>query len=325
MTRPTAALPPSAPEAGADTGRGLAYGLGAYFIWGILPLYFALLAPASGFEVVAARILFSVIFCVLIVAVTRGWADLRRVLAHGPSMRRLAIASILICVNWLTYVYAVLSHNSLEAALGYFINPIVPILLGVFILKERLRRAQWWAIALGAAAVVVLTVGYGKLPVVSLVLAVTFGLYGFAKKGLRPGTTAVASLTVETLLLAPLALVALVLPMLGIGTQLLGEPTLFTAGPAHFWIMACSGVITAVPLLLFGAAASRLPLSVVGMLQYVAPVMQFLVALLVFHEHMSPARWAGFGLIWAALAVLSADMVIHAGSARRMRRAAAKG
>lgn len=313
---------PAGSPGGSPEKRGVLYGLGAYTLWGAMPLYFALLPPAKGVEVVAARVLFSLVFCAILIAVLRGWSQIRYVTSSRASMVRLFIASLLIAANWLTYVFAVLSHNALEAALGYFINPIVPVLLGVFVLKERLRRAQWISIGLGALAVVILTIGYGRLPWISLVLALTFGLYGFAKKGLRPGTTAAASLTLETVFLAPFAALAVALPMLGVGTAVLGEPTLFRFGAGHFWAMAASGIVTAVPLILFGAAASRLPLSLIGMLQYVAPILQFLVALLVFHEEMSGFRWVGFGLIWAALAVLTVDAVHHANRFRRARRAA---
>ncbi|GAA1346664.1 EamA family transporter RarD [Falsarthrobacter nasiphocae] len=312
-------------RAGASgTGRGVLYGLGAYLLWGVLPLYFALLAPAAGVEVVAARVLFSAVFCALLLTVMRSWGDVRWIVADRSSVARLALASVLIAANWLIFVLAVLSHNALEAALGYFINPMIPVLLGVVVLKERLRRMQWAAMGLGALAVVVLTAALGRVPFIALSLALTFGLYGFTKKGLRPGTTALGSLTVETLILTIPALVALGLPMAGIATGVLGEPTLLRFGAAHFWIMAASGIVTAVPLLFFGAAASRLPLSLIGMLQYVTPVMQFLCALLVFREEMSTARWIGFGLIWLALAVLTSDAVQHSVRARgAVRRAAA--
>lgn len=306
------------PRPAPAPNRGIALGLGAYFIWGLLPLYFALLAPAQGVEIVAARVVFSLIFCGILITVTRSWADVKYIVSDPRSMRNLFGASLLIATNWLLYVFAVMSHHSLEASLGYFINPIIPVLLGVIFLHEKLRRAQWAAVALGFLAVVVLTVGYGKLPIVSLGLALTFGIYGYLKNGLRKGTTAVASLTMETVFLTPIALVALILPAAGIGVAVFGRPTLFHEGAGHFWLMALSGIVTAVPLILFGAAASRLPLSVVGMLQYVAPVMQFLVGWLIFHEEMPPARWAGFGLIWLALIVLMVD----AGASHRRRQTA---
>ncbi|GER21524.1 protein RarD [Zafaria cholistanensis] len=291
------------PRSGAERKAGLLLGLGAYGIWGLLPLYFALLAPAGPLEIVAVRVLWSVAFCVLLIAAGRQWRELGAVLRNRAALLKLSLAALLIGVNWLVFAFAVLAGRALEASLGYFINPLVAVLLGVVLLKERLNRLQWSAMGIGLAAVLLLTFASGSPPWIALALAGTFGLYGLVKKNVGANVGALAGLTVETAALTPPA--ALAMAWLG----MTGAATAASHGAAHFWLLAAGGIITALPLILFSAAARRLPLSVVGMLQYVAPVMQFLLALLVFHEEMPPERWAGFGLIWAALVLLSADMV----------------
>lgn len=313
---PTAAGTGTAPKEGGLSGTGLLFGIGAYGIWGFLPLYFLLLEPAGPVEIVAARVVFSLVFCALVLTVMRSWG---KVLAAGRDLRlvgTLTLAAVLIAVNWLVFSWAVLNGHAVEAALGYFINPLVSVLLGVFLLKERLRPLQWSAIAVSFIAVLVLAFAYGNVPWVALSLAFSFGFYGLVKKGVGGKVDAVSSLSIETAVLTPLA--AVVLLVLAAN----GSGTLTSFGPAHFWLLAASGVATAVPLIFFGAAARRLPLSMVGMLQYLAPILQFIMALLVFQEAMPPERWAGFGLVWLALVLLSIDML---GSSRRtrVRRAAA--
>lgn len=292
------------------SGSGLLFGIGAYGIWGFLPLYFLLLEPAGALEIVAARIVFSLVFCALLLSVMRSW---HKVLAAGRDLRllgTLSLAAVLIAVNWLVFAWAVLNGHAVEAALGYFINPLVSVLLGVFLLKEKLRPLQWAAIAVSFIAVLVLALGYGNVPWVSLALAFSFGFYGLVKKGVGGKVDAVSSLSIETAVLVPVAAAVLVIMSLN------GSGTLLTFGPAHFWLLAGSGIATAVPLIFFGAAAGRLPLTTIGMLQYLAPILQFTMALLVFNEAMPPERWAGFGLVWLALAILSIDML---GSQRRSR------
>lgn len=295
---------------GKISGSGLLFGIGAYGIWGFLPLYFLLLEPAGPVEIVAARVVFSLVFCAFLLTVMRSW---RRALTAVRDLRMLgtlSLAAVLIAVNWLVFSWAVLNGHAVEAALGYFINPLVSVLLGVFLLKERLRRLQWAAILVGFIAVLVLALAYGNVPWVALTLAFSFGFYGLVKKGVGGKVDAVSSLSIETAVLAPLA--AVVLAVMAAN----GTGTLLSFGPAHFWLLAASGIATAVPLIFFGAAASRLPLTMVGMLQYLAPVLQFIMALVVFQEAMPPERWAGFGLVWLALAMLSIDMM---GSPRRAR------
>lgn len=286
-----------------ETTAGIAFGIGAYGLWGLLPLYFFALQPAGAVEIVANRVVWSLIFCVLLITVTRSWRALAGAFRDRSIFATLAIAAVLIAVNWLTYTYGVTTNQAVEASLGYFINPLVSVLLGVFVLKEKLRPLQWAAVGIGFVAVGVLTVSYGKLPWIALTLAVSFGLYGFVKKRVGPKVDAVTSLSVETMVLAPLAAATMV--WLGVS----GTATLASEGPGHFWLLLASGVITAVPLLFFGASARRLPMTTIGLLQYFAPVLQFVVALVVFQEAMTIDRWIGFGVVWLALLVLTVDML----------------
>ena len=317
---PANALSPEAPATGvpavkpagaakaarSETTTGILYGIGAYGLWGLLPLYFILLQPAGAVEIVANRVVWSLLFCGALIAVTRNWGQLAKAFKDRTIFVPLAVAALLIAVNWLTYTYGITTGQAVEASLGYFINPLVSVLLGVFVLKETLRPLQWAAVGTGFAAVAVLTVSYGKLPWIALVLAFSFGLYGFVKKRVGPRLNAITSLTVETVVLAPFAAATMLL--LGLG----GSATLGSHGAGHFWLLLSSGVITAVPLVFFGASASRLPLTTIGMLQYFAPLLQFIVALAVLHETMTTERWIGFGIVWFALALLTADMFRNA-------------
>jgi chloramphenicol-sensitive protein RarD len=300
-----------------ETTAGILYGFGAYGLWGLLPLYFVALLPAGAVEIVANRVVWSVLFCAALITVTRSWRALGNAFRDRSVFGALAIASALIAVNWLTYTYGVTTGQAVEASLGYFINPLVSVLLGVIFLKEKLRALQWAAVGIGFVAVAVLTASYGKLPWIALILAFSFGLYGFVKNRVGRKVDAVTSLSVETMVLAPVAGATMV--FLG----LTGSATLATQGPGHFWLLAASGVLTAVPLLFFGASARRLPLTTIGLLQYVAPMLQFVVALLVFREAMTADRWIGFGVVWLALLVLTVDMLRTAGknsAAKRLAR-----
>ncbi|WP_129788442.1 EamA family transporter RarD [Promicromonospora panici] len=286
---------------------GLPLGIGAYLLWGGMPLFFPLLQPAGAVEVVAHRIVWSLLFCLIALAALRQLDDFRAALRSPRILGPLAVAAALIIVNWVVYVYAVLSDRVLDAALGYFINPIVTVLLGVLVLRERLRPVQWIAIAFGAAAVVVLSTGLGGLPWISLCLALSFGLYGLVKNRVGRTVPALPGLAVETAVATPFALAYLV--WLGASGTFAGH------GAGHSLLLMSTGIVTALPLLLFSAAARRLPLSVIGMLQYLAPVIQFLVGLLVFGEHMPAARWAGFVLVWVALVLLTVDGIRQARNA----------
>ncbi len=283
---------------------GLVYGLLAYGMWGLFPLYWPLLEPAGAFEIVAHRSLWSLVFLALVVTLTRSWRIVGRTYRNPRQRWLLLAAAFLVAVNWCGYIWAVLNGHIVEASLGYFINPLVSVLIGVVALGERLRRAQWLAVALAVAAVVVLTFGYGHPPWIGLMLASSFALYGLVKK--LADVPAVPSLTVETSFMAPIAIgFLLVLSSTG-GGHFLDSATM-TA------LFVSAGVVTALPLLAFGAAAVRLPLTSIGLLQYLTPVVQFLLGVIVFSEQMSPVSWAGFVVIWVALTVFSVDAFRHAG------------
>jgi len=286
-----------------ETTTGILFGIGAYGLWGLLPLYFYVLNPAGAVEIVANRVVWSLLFCALLITVSRAWPAIGAAFRNRTVFGTLALAAGLIAVNWVTYTYGVTTGQAVETSLGYFINPLVSVLLGVFVLKEKLRPLQWAAVAVGFVAVGVLTYSYGKLPWIALTLAFSFGLYGFVKKRVGPRVDALTSLSVETFVLAPIAAVAMVV------LAVTGAATLTSNGSGHFWLLAASGVITAVPLLFFGASARRLPMTTIGLLQYFAPVLQFIVALVVFREAMTPERWVGFGVVWLALLLLTADML----------------
>jgi chloramphenicol-sensitive protein RarD len=290
---------------------GLIFGGFAYGLWGVLPLYFLLLAPSGAFEIVAWRVLFSLVFCALIITLTRTWAGLGRALRQPRLVWIMGLAGVFIFINWQTYVIAATTGRVVEASLGYFINPIVTVLLGVFVLHERLRRLQWVAIGISLLAVVVLAVGYGSLPWISLVLAFSFGFYGLIKKRVGRSLDAVTGLTLETAWLAPVAVVQLVV------VSGMSGLTFGTVSPWHTAGLLAAGVITAVPLLLFAAAARRLPLTVLGLIQFIGPVIQFLLGVFVLNEAMPFERFAGFGLVWVALIILTVDMVVSGRAPRR--------
>lgn len=319
MTSPAVPSPDPLPVERSATGRdrtGLAFAFGAFGIWGFLPLYFPLLEPASPLEIVAHRVVWSLLFCLVLVSATRAWGELRTVLRAGRTLAALAVASVLLAGNWLVFVFAVLSGHTVDASLGYYINPIVTVALAVLVLGERMRRGQWLALAFGAAAVVVITIGYGTVPWVALLLAGTFGLYGLAKNRVGRTVGAVTGLAVETLVLVPAAVGYLT------WLQISGNGSFGAHGGGHTAMLVSTGVVTAMPLLLFAAAARRLPLSIVGLVQYLTPTMQLLVAVLVFREAMPAARWWGFALVWLALTVLAMDGVRSARRAHRLQRRA---
>lgn len=278
---------------------GLLSGFAAYGMWGIVPLYWPLLKPAGAVEILAHRMVWSLGVVAVLLLVLRRWSWIGPLLRQPRKLGMLGIAATTITVNWGLYIWAVNSGHVVEASLGYFINPLVTIAMGVLLLGERLRPAQWAAVATGVAAVLVLAIGYGKPPWISLILAFSFATYGLVKKKVDMG--GLESLTVET--------AVLFLPALGyliwLGTQ--GTSTLTSEGFGHTALLASTGVVTAVPLILFGAAAIRIPLSTIGLLQYMTPIAQFLLGVVYFHEEMPPERWAGFALVWAALAVLTWD------------------
>jgi chloramphenicol-sensitive protein RarD len=284
-----------------DKRRGVAYGAAAYALWGLFPLFWPLLEPAGDVEVLAHRVLWSLVLMAVVLQVTRGWGAVR--VLDRRQVTRLAVASALLTGNWGVYLYGVTSGQVVETSLGYFINPLVSVALGVLVLGERLRPVQQAAVAVAVVAVGVLTVANGSPPYIALFLAFSFGTYGLLKK--QAGLGAVPALAVETLAVGPLALGYLL--VLGVA----GGGTFTTDGPDHTALLVSTGVVTAVPLLLFGAAATRVPLSTLGLLQYIAPSLQLLVGLAVRHEPFGRPRQVGFGLVWVALAIFTADLVRH--------------
>ncbi|MCG7527603.1 EamA family transporter RarD [Streptomyces sp. OfavH-34-F] len=282
-----------------DQRAGLLSGFGAYGMWGLVPLFWPLLKPAGAVEILAHRMVWSLGVVAILLLMLRRWSWIGPLLRQPRKLGMLTLAAATITVNWGLYIWAVNSGHVVEASLGYFINPLVTIGMGVLLLGERLRPAQWAAVATGAASVVVLTIGYGKPPWISLILAFSFATYGLVKKKVDMG--GLESLTVETALLF--------LPALGylVWLSARGASTLTSEGPGHLALLASTGVVTAVPLILFGAAAVRIPLSTIGLLQYMTPVAQFILGVAWFHEEMPTERWAGFGLVWLALAMLTWD------------------
>ncbi|HEX5770144.1 MAG TPA: EamA family transporter RarD [Nocardioidaceae bacterium] len=287
----------------AETRRGFLLGAAAYAIWGVFPLYFPLLEPAGAVEILAHRVFWSLVTMLLFVLAFGRLRQVRAVVAHRRTFGILAVASVVIAINWGTYIWGVNNGHVVETSLGYFINPLVTVLMGVVVLGERLRNLQWVALGIAAVAVVGLTVEYGRPPWVALVLAFSFGSYGLAKKKANVG--AIESLTVETMLLAPFA-GAYILWLVAQGTSTFG-----TEGAGHAVLLMSTGIVTAVPLIFFGAAATRVSLTTIGLLQYLAPTIQFAIGVLVFQEEMTPMRWAGFGLVWIALVMFTYEAINH--------------
>lgn len=293
---------------------GLLAGVAAYLLWGAMPVYF-LAMRAGALEIVGARILSSLVFCVLLVLILRRGRALRRVLRDRRTVLTLGLAGVLIYVNWQVYVAATTSDHVTDAALGYFINPIVTVLLGVFVLRERLRPWQGAAVGISLLAVAVLTAEARSVPWISLILAASFGLYGLVKNRVGGSVDPLSGLVLETAWLAPVAAVQLVV----VGVS--GALTWGTSGPLPTALLTTAGIGTAVPLLLFAASANRLPLSVVGLVQYLTPVLQLGLGVLLLHEPMPPARLIGFAIVWVALGVLVVDSVVQGGRVRRSIRA----
>ena len=283
------------------TRSGAALGAGAYVLWGLFPLYWPLLEPSSPLEVLAHRVLWSLVVVGVLLAATRRVDRVRAAVADRRRLLMLATAAVVVAVNWGTYIYGVSSDQVVETSLGYFVNPIVTVLLGVLVLGERLRPAQWAAMSVAFVAVVVLSVEGGRPPWIALVLAFSFGTYGLLKKTV--GVGAVEGLAIETAVLFPVA--AVFVAVLGVT----GAGTFGSEGSGHALLLALSGVVTAVPLLMFGAAASRIPLSTLGVLQYVAPTIQFLIGITVFDEPLPPVRLLGFVLVWLGLVMFTVDLV----------------
>ncbi len=286
-----------------EQARGFLLGVAAYGMWGLFPLYWSLLEPSTAFEVLAHRICWSLLAMLALLVALRRTPQLVAIVRDRRKRSLLLLASVVITLNWGGYIWGVTHGKVVETSLGYFINPLVTVLMGVLILGERLRPAQWVAIAIAFAAVVGLTVEYGRPPWIALLLAFSFGTYGLAKK--QANVEAVESLTFETIVLAPFAFGFLVWLGATGRAHFLGE------GVGHVLLLASTGVVTAVPLLCFGAAAIRVPMTTLGLLQYLAPVLQFALGVTVLHEAMTPMRWAGFALVWVALVIFTFEAVRH--------------
>lgn len=302
--------------AGTEADRGIMFGLAAYGMWGVFPIYFKALDPAGALEILAHRVVWSLLVCMVAWMVLRDRSWVRPLVAVPGRLLLLALAAFLLAINWGVYIYAVTIDNVVETSLGYFINPLVLVLMGVLILHERLRPLQWAAVGIGTLAVLVITWDYGRPPWIALALAFSFATYGFIKKKVGPVIEALPSMTVETIVLAPVA-----------GGMLLwiersGEGTFTVDAPWHPVLLMASGVFTTAPLLCFAAAARRVPLTTMGLMQFLAPVLQLLIGVIVFGEHVPALRWAGFVLVWVALGMLTADSLARARRRAQVRAAA---
>jgi chloramphenicol-sensitive protein RarD len=286
-----------------DSRRGLIFGATAYILWGIFPLYWTLLEPAGAIEILAHRIVWSVLTMVVILVLARRVGQFQALLRDRRKLLLISSAAVVITINWGGYIWGVNNDRVVETSLGYFINPLVTVLMGVLILDEHLRRLQWIAMAIAFVAVGVLTIDYGRPPWIALVLAFSFGTYGLLKK--QAGVGAVESITLETLVIAPFA-AAYIAWLVTTGQSSFGSH-----GAGHALLFTTTGIITAVPLMLFGAAAIRVSMVSLGLLQYLAPTIQFALGIFVFDEAMPASRWIGFGLVWVALAIFTVEAVNH--------------
>ena len=290
---------PEPPSTSEDRG-GLIYGIGAYTLWGVFPIYFRALSEVPPFTILCHRVVWSALFLTVVVSARREWDAIWPVLRSPRQVLLLSAGAVLIALNWLIFIYAVSSRQVLQASLGYFINPLLSIALGMIFLHERLRVWQWVAVSVAAAAVAAQAFQGGELPWIAVSLAITFGFYGLVRK--KIDVNSLHALLVESSLLVPLSVIALaILPA------------------SHFsrmsWsLLSASGIITAVPLLLFGAAIRRLRLSTMGFLQYVGPTLQFAVALVLFGEHIERAKLVSFILCWIAIGIYVLDSVLHRNS-----------
>jgi chloramphenicol-sensitive protein RarD len=284
--------------------RGLLMAGAAFVVWGLFPLYWPLFEPAGAEEILAHRVLWSLVAMAVLLAVTKRSAAFRRIWATRRLRTLMIAASLLIGVNWFTYIWGVNNGHVVETSLGYYINPLVTVMLGVLVLAERLRRLQWAALGIGLVAVLVLSVQLGRPPYIALILAASFGTYGLVKKTAGVGPT--EGVTFEALVLAPLAVGYLV------AATAHGTAESWSHGIWHVALLSTMGVVTAVPLLLFAGATNRISLTSIGLLQYVTPTLQFILGVTVFHEAMPTGRWVGFALVWVALLVLTVDSLAAA-------------
>lgn len=293
--------------------RGTLYAFLAYGIWGLFPLYFHALSPSGAFEILAHRILWTLAFCAVVLLVRRDLGWLLGVVRRPRLMGGLTLAALLIAVNWVVYVLAVITGRTYAAALGYFLNPIVTVGLGVVVLRERLRPIQWAAVGVGLVAAAYLTVAGGEFPWIALSLAFSFAFYGLVKKKVGASLDAMHSLVAETAVLAPVAVIVLVV----LGAR--GSLTFGGEGAVHTGLLVAAGVVTAIPLLLFAAAARRIPLVTIGLVQFLTPMLQLVCGVLLLGEHVTGALWVGFGIVWIALLLLTVDSLRQGRTNRRAR------
>ncbi|MCF8570016.1 EamA family transporter RarD [Gordonia sp. HY002] len=296
--------------------RGVIAGFAAYGSWGLFPLFFDALRPTGPWEILAHRIVWTLLLCVVVLAIMRDWTWIARLRGQRRLLAGVTIAAFLIATNWVVYVAAVTSGHTSDAALGYFLNPLVTVALGVVVLRERLRPLQWAAVSVGVVAGLYLAIAGGAIPITALALAFSFAGYGLAKNKVGARLPALHSLTLETAILTPPALVIFAI-LAGTSSGLdFGDH-----GAGHAALLALSGVATAVPLLFFAAAARRIPLVTVGLIQFVTPVVQLLCAVFVLDEHLPTERWIGFGIVWVALILLTTDSLWNVTASRRRSRA----
>lgn len=283
---------------------GIIYGMAAYLCWGAFPLFFMLVAAVDPFEVVPWRVITALLFCVIAVTFMRSWGSVSKILRSPKMLGWFALSSVLLYANWQIFVYGIVTGHILETALGYFINPLVTILIGVVFRKEKLSRAQWVAVGVAAVGVLISAIAYGQFPIIALGLAFSFGLYGAVRKHASEDVDAMTGLTVETIIGSVIAVV-----QLGLVLLVVGQLSAFEFGPSVTIPLLLSGVVTAVPLLLFAAGTRRLPLTYMGFIQFFTPILGFLTGYFIFHEAMSPARWIGFVAVWIALVILIWDIL----------------
>ena len=279
---------------------GLLFGVSAYTLWGLFPIYWPLLKPANSLEIVSHRAVWTLVFCFIILALTKTLKSTLSILKRPKIVAGLFLGSILISINWIIYIYAANNEHVVEASLGYYINPIVVIATGVIVLKEKMRPLQWLAVGIATLGVAVLTIDYGRLPWIALGLALSWGSYGLVKKQL--GLGALEGLSIETLLSSGFYLAYLI----WLGNQGEGH---FTYSLTLTLLLIGGGAVTAIPLLLFNGSTNRLPLTLIGLLQYITPTIQFCIGVWYYNEDMSTARWVGFLIIWVALMSLAIDLV----------------
>lgn len=294
-----------APDESAIRRTGLINGFSAYLLWGMMPLLFAAAVPTGALELVSHRVIWSLVFCAVLLVFTGGFLRTWQVMRSPRTFGLLVLASVLIAINWTTFIYGVETNQLVEISLGYYLNPLISIGLGVVFLGEKLRPLQWTAVGFGILAVIIVGLGLGRIPYLAFTVALSFGLYGLVKNKVGGRVGALEGMTVESLVLAVPSAAYLIF----LGSQ--GLQTFTGFGAWHIVVIIVTGPATAIPLILFSAAARRIPLSWVGMLQYITPTLQFILGITVLGEAMSTPRWIGFFVIWIAVTLLCTDMLRH--------------